>query len=294
MTEVDFLKDAHVLIWGLGLMGGSLALALKGKCAGMTGIDPDIKTAGIALEMNAVDEVFVSLQEYGNNKADVIILAAPVRSIVGQLKDLAGAGFRNAVVLDLGSTKRQIVSIMENLPDGLDPVGGHPMCGSEKSSILHAHSGIYLNATFALIQTRKTSGRAKQVCEQLVRAVEAVPCWLDADTHDRWVAATSSLPFLIANALAATVPTEAWPLVGPGFQSTTRLAVESIDMMLDILHTNRENILSAVQTYQQRFLELETALDSSDETKLRRLLQEGARQRDVLMKNLAEGQSLCN
>jgi len=294
MAETNFLKDAHVLIWGLGLMGGSLALALKGKCAWMTGIDPDIKTAAMALEMHAVDEVFVSLQDCIHKKAEVIILAAPVRGILGQLKDLAGAGFRNAVVLDLGSTKSQIVSIMENLPDGLDPVGGHPMCGSEKSSILHAHSGIYQNAMFALVQTKKTTERAVKVCEQLVRAVEAVPCWLDAETHDRWVAATSSLPFLIANALAATVPTEARPLVGPGFQSTSRLAVESIDMMLDILHTNRGNVLSVVETYQQRLLKLQNALNSNNETELRRLLQEGARQRDALMDNLAEGQSLCN
>ncbi len=288
MDEADFLGRARVVVWGLGLMGGSLALALRDKCAGVIGIDPDPDVAALALKMSVVDEVSTRPEDC-LGKGDLIILAAPVRGILGQLQKLSTNYSGSAIVLDLGSTKKQIVSAMEHLPENLDPVGGHPMCGREKSSILYADPEIYQNAVFALVQTTRTSEKAKQVCEELVRAVGAVPLWLDAETHDRWAAATSHLPFLIANTLAASVAAEAAPLVGPGFQSTSRLAGESMEMMMDILFTNRENVLFALRDYQQRLSELETALDSGCETQLRRLLQEGANQRNVLLGSHQKG-----
>ena len=281
MDETNFLENARVLIWGLGLMGGSLALSLKGRCASVIGIDPNPDVAAMALKMNAVDEIATSLRCIKN--VDLIILAAPVRGILEQLKGLSSDYSGSAIVLDLGSTKRNIVSAMEHLSERLDPVGGHPMCGSEKSSILNADPRIYQNAMFALVKTAKTSEEAVKICEQLVCAVGAVPLWLDAETHDRWTAATSHLPFLVANILAASVPVDAVPLVGPGFRSTSRLAVESTDMMLDILFTNRENVLSALRNYRLRLSELETALDSNHENELKRLLLEGAEQRNALI-----------
>ena len=281
MDETNFVGSARVLIWGLGLMGGSLGLSLKGRCASVIGIDPNPDAVAMALEMNAVDEVSTSLQSIKN--VDLIILAAPVRGILEQIGTLLSDYSGSAIVLDLGSTKREIVTAMESLPEKFDPVGGHPMCGREKSSILNADPEIYQNATFALVKTEKTSEKAMRICEQLVCAVGAEPLWMDAETHDRWTAATSHLPFLIANILAASVPVEAEPLVGPGFHSTTRLAVESTDMMLDILFTNRENILSALRNYRFRLSEIETALDSKHENELKNLLLEGAKQRNALI-----------
>lgn len=292
MTEADFLKSAHVMVWGLGLMGGSLALALKDKCARVIGVDPDPKVVKIAIEMEITAEAYLSPTEYAD-RADVFVLAAPVRGILGQLRELSAGRCEAGIVLDLGSTKRQIVAAMEDLPEGWDPVGGHPMCGSEKSSIAHATANIYQKAAFALVETRRTSSWAKKVCELLVHEVGAEPLWLDAENHDLWAAATSSLSFLAANALAATVPTEARILVGPGFQSTSRLAVEPIDMVMDILRTNGDNVLSMVKAYRQRMLELETALESHNEIEIRNLLLEGARQRHVLLGDESQGGKRC-
>ena len=105
----------------------------------------------------------------------------------------------------------------------------------------------------------------------------ACPLWLDELEHDRWVAATSHLPYLLSNALAACTPLEAAPMAGPGFRSTTRLAAQPPALMLDILATNRLNVLEALRRLHTRLDLLEHLLEAEDYPALERLLQEGAR-----------------
>jgi prephenate dehydrogenase len=111
---------------------------------------------------------------------------------------------------------------------------------------------------------------------------------MDAETHDRWVCATSHLPYLISNALAAVTPIEAAPLVGPGFRSTARLAPSTPEMMLDILTTNRTNLLEAVTLYRQRLDELDAALNTNDTELLKRLLMDGGEKYDRVIRKDVE------
>lgn len=265
----NFLRASQVAIWGLGLMGGSLALALRGKCAGLIGIDSDPTALSLAEERHIVDHTFsvqpgMDLSREIFAGVDLIVLAVPVRAIlqvVAMLPDLVSG---SPVVIDLGSTKARIVEMMAGLPERFDPIGGHPMCGKEKSSLVNAEAAIFRNAPFALVPLERTSSRARVLAEELVRAVSACPPWLAADQHDRWVAATSHTPFLVASALAHATPAEAAPLVGPGFRGAARLAGSSSRMMVDILATNADNIRAAIHEFKAQLDRYEELLEQED------------------------------
>jgi prephenate dehydrogenase len=269
------LDECVVAILGLGLMGGSLALALRGKCKMLMGVDPDPSVVELALVSRVVDQASTSPHDL-LPQADLVVLAAPVGAILALLRALPGLHPGRAVVLDLGSTKSEILQAMQTLPLRFEPLGGHPMTGKEKASLAHADAGLYRDAPFALTPLDRTSSHARFLVEQLVQSVGARPLWIDAETHDRWVAATSHLPYLLANTLAAATPLEARPLVGPGLRSTVRLAPASLTMMLDILTTNRENVLVGLQRFRQILDAVEQSLMANDLEDLRAQLAQGA------------------
>ncbi len=290
MSDEDpgFFSRARVAVFGLGLMGGSLALALKGQVRELIGIDPDPATLALAAEWCLADRLFARAEDLPP-EADLIVLAAPVRVILQLIDALPALHPGGAVVLDLGSTKREVVERMARLPERFEAVGGHPMCGKERSSLAQAEAGLYRGAPFALVATPRTGPRARQAAEALAGAVGARPLWLDAPEHDRWVASTSHLPYLLAGALAACTPLQAAPMAGPGFRSTSRLAAQPSDLMLDILATNRQNVLGALRSLQARLDLLERMLDVENYAALKLLLDEGAAQREKILSSQPEG-----
>jgi prephenate dehydrogenase len=275
MPDEDYLSNARVAILGLGLMGGSLALALRGKVATLLGVDPDPQIRALALRGGVVDRVSGRAGSL-LPQANLIILAAPARAILKLLDDLPRLHPGPAAVIDLGSTKVQIVKAMEMLPERFDTLGGHPMCGKERGSLANAESGLYQGAPFVFVPLARTSDALRRLAAQLASALGALPLWLDAETHDRWVASTSHLPYLIANSLSALTPLEASPLVGPGFRSTSRLSPGSLEMMVDILMTNRLNILADLRSYQEHLAVIENYLAQANEAGLRQVLNLGA------------------
>jgi len=283
MTQPDFLSNSRVAILGLGLMGGSLALKLRGRCAQLLGCDTDPTTLALARQQNLVDQLS---DKPGDilPLSDLVILATPVRAILSLLDDLPDLHPGSAAVLDLGSTKVQIIERMQALPSRFDPLGGHPMCGKERGGLENADPNLYQSAPFALTPLPRTSLRLRRLAEQLVRLVGARPLWLEAETHDRWVAATSHVPYLVANALAAITPVETRPLVGPGLRSSTRLAPSGWSMMRDILETNRPNILAGLQRFRQQIEDLENRLETGDLAAVEQLTAQGARNYEALVK----------
>lgn len=277
-----FFLNYKIAIWGLGLMGGSLALALRRRCAMLLGIDQDPATLALAREKNIVDRCS---DEPGKliPMADLVILALPVRSILTALQALPQLHPGAALVLDLGSTKAEVVEAMQQLPPRFEPLGGHPMCGKEKSSLFFAEAGLFQGAAFIFTPLETTTERVKQLAKDLAEGVGAVPLWLDPELHDYWVASTSHAPYLAANALAAITPPEAASLVGSGFRSATRLAPSSLPMMMDIIMTNRQNILQRLRSYQKQLAQLSEMIDSCNEAGLCKVLAEGAHNYRVLV-----------
>ncbi len=272
MDESNFiLADSKIAIIGLGLMGGSLALGLRGKCAALYGIDPHLPTLELALSQHIVD--------YADSdpakllpEVDLVILSAPVPAILTLVEQLPALTPDPCIVMDLGSAKHLIVEAMSKLPERFDPIGGHPICGKEKLSLANAERTLYYAAPFLLTPLERTSPRALSAANQIIEALGAKGKTLDAVEHDRILASTSHLPFLISSALSLATPQDVTPFVGPGFKSTSRLAGTSSSMMLGVLQSNRENVLNALHGMQSQLAEIEAALSSEDFAKLESLL----------------------
>jgi len=180
------------------------------------------------------------------------------------------------VVMDLGSTKVDIVTAMNCLPARFDPLGAHPMCGKEKSTLAAADANLFKGSSFVFTRLERSSNQACALAEQIAEAVHSKPLWLDAEIHDRWVASTSHLPYLAACALAAATPIKASVLTSSGYASTTRVSTTSPEMMLDVLITNRENVLAGLKAFHQNLDDMQTCLNNSDFVALKGLLHQAA------------------
>jgi len=274
MSQPDFnLAESKIAIIGLGLMGGSLALGLRGKCAALYGLDPHLPTLELALSQHIVD--------YADSdpakllpEVDLVILSAPVPAILTLLEQLSTFTSNPCIVMDLGSTKKLIVESMSRLPERFDPIGGHPICGKEKLSLANAERTLYYAAPFLITPLERTSKRALSAANQIIEALGAKGKTIDAIEHDRILASTSHLPFLLASALTLTTPDDFSSFIGTGFKSTSRVAGTSSSMMLGVLGSNRENVLNALHGLQNELANIESALSSDNLTKLESILKE--------------------
>lgn len=271
---------ASVTIVGLGLMGGSLGLALKQRCSvgRVWGVNRRATVIERAIELGAVDGGTTDAAE-GVADADIVVLATPVQTIVKLLGEIGDHLKPGCLVLDMGSTKSAIVDAMAALPDHVEPVGGHPMCGKEVAGILAAEASLYEGAVFVLTPLARTSRQALADARRLAANVGATPLVLDAARHDRLVAAVSHLPYLAAVTLVAAasqVAAEdalAWPLAASGFRDTSRLAASDVTMMYDILATNRDYVGEMLRRYKGELDQVIDLLEREQDDELRSVLE---------------------
>ncbi len=245
-----------ITIIGLGLIGGSLGLALKqsGTSASIVGHDLEHESAGKAKRRGAVDQAEWNLPRAVEN-ADVVVLAVPVgavKTLLGQIADHLKDG---CVVTDVSSTKAQVIAWAESiLPARVSFVGGHPMAGKEVSGIDSASADLLAGCTYCLCPAPSASEEAVELVSGMARAVGALPLFLDPIEHDSYVAAISHLPYLAAVALLR-VPSKSssWRdilrLAATGFRDTTRIASANPVIYRDICNTNRTNIVHWLDAY---------------------------------------------
>ena len=271
------LADAQVAIVGLGLMGSSLAGALRGRCRAVIGVARRAETVEKALECGLIDRGTADVTS-SVHEADIVVLATPVRVIMQQLADIGPLLPKGCLVMDLGSTKTQIVNEMARLPDHVQPLGGHPMCGREISGIKQADPALYRGCTFILTPLERTSAAALALGCALAETIGAHPLVLEPKRQDFLAGTLSHLPYLLACALVGTADattsadSAAWEIVASGFRDTSRLAGSNVSMMIDILLTNREEILKAIANYQDQLHGLARLVETSDQDKMRAVL----------------------
>jgi prephenate dehydrogenase len=271
------LEGAQVAIVGLGLMGGSLAGALRGRCGSVVGVARRPETIETALARGLIDRGAADLAD-GVHQADAVILATPVRTILRQLAEIGPLLPAGCLLLDLGSTKVQVVAEMALLPEHVQPLGGHPMCGKEHSGIEAADPALYRGRTFFLTPLPRTSAEALTLGRELVQAAGANPLELEPERHDRLVAAVSHLPYLLAAALVATAgsATGADPAIERAiagfFRDLSRPAGADVTVMADILLTNQAEIQRAVDEFQVQLRGLTRLAAPSSEAALRATL----------------------
>lgn len=284
-------------IVGLGLMGGSLALALKEKnpAQNIIGITRTRATLDAALARGAIDTA--SDQLTAARDAEMIVLAAPVRTILRQIPQLGNIARDGALLLDMGSTKRAIVGAMNHLPERLRAVGGHPMCGKEVAGFDAAAANLYHDKIFVLTKTERTTPDAFDTARALAQTIGSRVIELDATRHDEIVAAISHLPYVVAANLVNTVSAFAqddahvWDIAAGGFRDTTRVAASDVQMMLDILLTNSENVADLMRKFSRLFGALADAVYDEDENTLREVLERAAQTRRAFQSEIQEQKS---
>ena len=246
--------------------------------ARVIGIARREETARLAESEGSVDWGTTDL-DAGIAEADIIVLATPVRTILHQLDYLSMAAKRHCLVMDMGSTKLDIVQAMNDLPDHLDVLGTHPMCGKEKRGLEVADGDLYEGAPWVLVPLSRTSPNSLSLVQQLAAGVGASPLFMDAARHDRLVAAISHLPYALAVSLMLAVTDVGeddpmmWQLAAGGFRDTSRVAESDVTMMMDILLTNREVVGELLERAAGNLHQMASYLANGDEVSLRTRLE---------------------
>lgn len=267
------LKDAQVTIVGLGLMGGSLALALQSHVAALAAVEPDPQTRRLALERGIVQTASAALAE-GLREADLVILATPVGAILNIIQELPRLRADGCYLLDVGSTKAAICAAMDRLPKPFAAVGGHPMCGKETAGLAFADASLYQRQTFVLCPTTRTTESIWRLAQAVIEKIGALSLSLPPEVHDQRVALLSHLPYLVAANLMRLAAAKAgddaqyWAVSAAGFRDTSRLAGSDAAMMLDIIETNRDAILHELRRFAAQTGELIRLVESDDSTRL--------------------------
>ena len=256
-------ETCTVHIVGLGLMGGSLAMALRGKVGRLTAEDIASGVIEEATARGVIDGVGTV------NEADVVVLAVPTHLIISLIPQLPIRP--GALVIDLGSTKTRICQALDRLPPGVMAVGGHPMCGLAENGYRNAIPTLYQGARFVLCETRRTTDEARLIAEALVHAVGAQPLWMDRTRQDRLTALTSHLPHLLSFALmrlamdGAAEDSALLELAAGGFDGATRLARTDAAMIVGMFSTNAELLRETAARLRAHLDHLEALLDEPEQ-----------------------------
>jgi prephenate dehydrogenase len=245
------MQLSTVTIYGTGLIGGSLALALRRAF-------PDIRIAGVdkpdvlerALQLNIIDIV-------GGRQADLVILATPVSDILDLLDQFSD---KQTLVTDVGSTKTTICQ--KATRSHVPYIGGHPMAGLEQSGPEVANADLFLNAPYFLCPVETTPAGAVERMQEIVQAIGAMPHVISPEEHDRLVAQISHLPQILSTLLADQTSGHK-DLAGPGLRSMTRLAGSPFHVWRDIFRTS-SGLPHELQSFIQRLQRVLDALQSGN------------------------------
>jgi len=288
-TEPFFKR---ISIIGLGLIGGSWALALQklGYPAHRVGLDePAVLERAIA--SGALHQAATNIDE-AIQDSDLIILATPVGRILEMLPQVKSAAPSHALITDVGSTKQRIVECAKELPAG-GPLflGSHPLAGKERSGFGYADADLFRHACYAIVPSSPADMEDERVKAfvTLLQSIGAQPYVMDAAGHDVAVAYLSHMPQLLSTGLAGMVAEKAGQnglpleLAGSGFRDLTRLAESPYSMWRDICLTNIENIQSALDAMIQKLDTIKTHLSTRElenEFDQARKLREKLREKD--------------
>lgn len=277
----------RVAIVGVGLIGGSLGLALRGRGLAdeVLGISRRRRTIDEAVGIGAIDSGSLSIDDA--LAADLIVLAAPVRGIVEAVRTLGPRLRPGCWMTDVGSTKAEVMAAaVESIAPGAGFVGGHPMAGSEQGGVGASRADLFEGAVYVLC--RSGSGDAGPL-PSLARAVGATPVEMDPVLHDEAVARISHLPHVVVAALAEAAVSGAVPaevlrlLVAGGFKSTTRIAGSPPELWRDVCLTNRTALLAALDSFDGALARFRQALESGNASELEEAFARGGAARTVLV-----------
>jgi prephenate dehydrogenase len=278
------MKVSTLAIVGVGLMGGSIALAARrrGVATRIIGVDHQIEALAQARQQGMLDDASPHLRDAAS-AADLILFCTPVDGIAAQILEASAYCRPGTLLSDVGSTKAAILrGVQDRLPPGIEFIGSHPLAGSEKHGPAHATPQLLEGRLVIVTPDPDTSDDALSRIRDFWLALGARVRVMDAEEHDRAVALTSHLPHLLASALAGILPPELHELTATGFRDTTRLAAGHPDLWSAIFRTNATHLLTALTHFEEQIERFRQALQAEDAVALDHLLRQGKKVRDDL------------
>jgi len=278
-------KYKKIGIVGLGLMGGSLALALRktSNTCEFVGLDHNQAHCDEALALGLVDSIAPDLDTI--KQCDVIFLSIPVESIIAISKKLIGIDPK-CTVIDLGSTKAKI---SEGIPADIRKnfVAAHPMAGTEKFGPKAAYADLYKDKIVVLCDLEKSGQYQQEVAKSLFSSIGMKLVYMDAKEHDRHAAFISHMPHAVSYSLAnAVMRQEAREsivaLAGGGFKDMSRIAKSSPNMWEDIFRQNKENLLEAIHAFQSELKKCQKMVENEEWDTLNSWMREANTLHDIL------------
>lgn len=279
MSEGEF---KHVTVIGVGLLGGSLGLALKARC-------PSVRIYGVgrrqasldeALARGAIDEAHLEPAEPVRD-SDLVVLATPVGAFEQHLRSIAPVLSDESVVTDVGSTKSFVVrAARRSLGAGAAFVGSHPMAGSEKKGVAHASPDLFEGATCIVTPTDDAPDSAAERIEALWRLLGMHTLRMSPEQHDRAVAAVSHMPHAVSAILALLPEDNQLDVAATGFRDMTRLAGGDPEVWRDIFLTNREAIIESLDEMDESLARLRDLLELADAPAIEAFLAEAKNRRE--------------
>ncbi|HNR16065.1 MAG TPA: prephenate dehydrogenase [Chitinophagaceae bacterium] len=281
------MKRKKIAIIGVGLIGGSLAIQLHEKklSSKLIGVEANEEHAKKALEMELVDET-LSLDE-AIQQADVIVLAVPVDTMVSLLPRILNK-IDNQVVLDLGSTKSQLIEAIKNHPKRGRYVATHPMWGTEYSGPQAAVRGAYENKAVIICNAEESDADALEWVKHMYKKIGMHLLEMEAKAHDLHAAYVSHISHITSFALANTVLEKEkeeqaiFELASAGFESTVRLAKSNPAMWVPIFMQNKENVLDVLKEHIAQLSRFKESLEKEDNEYLMRLIEEANKIRRII------------
>ena len=274
----------RVTIVGLGLIGGSLGMALRRRRLATTVVGYSRKPATLraAKRRGAIDIGTTNLRAAVRD-AELVIVATPVDAVVPLARQAARYCHRGAILTDVGSTKSRIVRSLErSLPRHVSFVGGHPLAGSEQRGIDAASKELFRGSICILTKTPRTNVQSLRAVQRLWKPLVGRVVVMSPARHDRLLAATSHLPHLVAYSVVGATSRDGLAVAAPSFLDVTRIAKSDPDLWDDIFLSNRTELLAAMSRFDRQWRLLRSLLARADRARLRRVLNSARRKRHAL------------
>ena len=270
---------------GLGLMGGSLSMALKKTSTDyyFMGLDHNVLHCQQALDLGLVDEIVTSLEAL--KTCDIIFLSIPVDGIISVAQSL-GSLSPECTVIDLGSTKEKIsLSIPQEIRQNF--VAAHPMTGTEKFGPQAAIDNLYTDKVVVLCDLEKSGAHQEKVAKTLFTDIGMKLVCMDAKEHDRHAAFISHMPHALSYALANSVMKQEArnsivALAGGWFRDMSRIAKSSPNMWEDIFRQNKSNVLEAINAFQSELKKCQKMVENEEWDTLNAWMQDANKLHDIL------------
>lgn len=275
-------------IVGVGLIGGSMAITLKekGMISHVLGVDQREGNLQKAQELKIIDEA-VSLEK-AMQQSSLIVLAVPVDALLQMLPTVLDNAQPHHVIMDVGSTKKQILQLVAGHPNRGRWVAAHPMAGTEYSGPEAAIPNLFTNRTMVLCDVKNSDEDALEVVEAVVEALQMRLVYMNGEEHDLHTAYVSHISHITSFALALTVLKKEkeqgriFELASGGFESTVRLAKSSPDMWVPIFKHNRNNVLDVLEEHIHQLEQMKKLLEEEDYDTFYKLIQKSNKIRKIL------------